>query len=232
MWVVILLLGGISMKKQPKTPLSKPWWFWIIMIVIIGVAIAVTKLQTTTKKSTSSADSTSLKQKTVNFNKLSLGMSSKEVIEKLGTPDKKTATMLKYGHDTLYFTDHKLTSGTPKKITKLAAEKKKTQSEDAATKTPEYKQKMLKINALSFGEKDVSTIQKFTGDLYLAKYIDGLGMSYEWTIDNLGTLIRIDNAQTNITTVYVADPNRTNGLGEQLYQGQTITYNSQNNSNI
>lgn len=79
---------------------------------------------------------------------------------------------------------------------------------------------MRKALAKSFGMKDAESVQKMVGTMYASKYIEGQGMTFVWKTQ-YGTLFRVDNRDTNITTVYLYDDN-IGKVSQVLYQGETI----------
>ncbi|MFD1471042.1 hypothetical protein [Companilactobacillus mishanensis] len=103
---------------------------------------------------------------------------------------------------------------------------KKIKSKQSEAKEPRKKDKssnnveMLKGYAQSFGLKDSETIQRLVGSAYSSTVIDN-NMAFGWWTP-YGSLIRIDDSQSQITYVYKSDKQSSTGLGELLYQGHTI----------
>ncbi|MFC6177438.1 hypothetical protein ACFQAV_11350 [Companilactobacillus huachuanensis] len=236
----------ISRQKKRKKPPYKKWWFWLIIAIFIigGIGNIIdpvkndnsTSAQTTNEKKgkasknkartykakkndksvkkspnkkneVTTTPSTKAKVRDWNFNLITLGMTKKEVEDILGKPTSESLLgNLEYGKDKLTFSNGKLYDGTPDNIKNAAIQRDKPEK--------------LKAFAKRFGTKDAESVQKLVGSAYASKYIDGQGMTYAWTTD-YGTLLRVDDTQNRITTVYLYDSN-TNGLGQELYQGQTI----------
>ncbi|MQS88795.1 hypothetical protein FHL04_03055 [Lactobacillus salsicarnum] len=83
----------------------------------------------------------------------------------------------------------------------------------------------LKYYAQAFGNQDAESIQKTIGGPYSTSTLDG-NIVFNWKT-KLGTMIRIDDNSTGITTVYLKDSSKPNNLGEKLYTGHTIYQKSQ-----
>lgn len=231
-----------SRTSKHRKPFYKKWWFWPIIVIFIigGIGNIIdstndSKLSSTQetqvkeiKKNKSSSKKKNVIQKVTpvekesatqnkkdtvknkkkiaktswDFNTVSLGMTKKQVKSILGEPTEITFTgKYKYGNDTLIFNDNKLYDGTPENIKQAAINRDKPQE--------------LKADAKVFGTDDAETVQKN----FASQYINNVGMGYGWKTD-YGTLIRIDNTSTRITTVYLL--NDDGSLGQTLYQGQTI----------
>ncbi|MQS53318.1 hypothetical protein [Companilactobacillus mishanensis] len=94
--------------------------------------------------------------------------------------------------------------------------KRNSQQKDKPTNNAE----MLEGYAQSFGLKDSETIQRLVGSAYSSTVIDN-NMAFGWWTP-YGSLIRIDDSQSQITYVYKSDKHSSTGLGELLYQGHTI----------
>lgn len=244
-------------RRKHKPPFYKKWWFWLIIVILVigGIGNIVDPTddseQSSTKesqvkkvkknkqspkkktankknvkkeKSTKIEPSKQIKKSTVqhrkyptktswDFNTIGLGMTKEQVKSILGEPSETTFTgKFKYGNDTLTFVDNKLYDGTPENIKQAAINRDKPEK--------------LKAFAKSFGLKDAETVQKMVGSAYASKYIDGQGMTYAWSTE-YGTLMRVDNPDNRITTVYLYNKD-TQSLGEILYQGQTILQKPKN----
>lgn len=231
-----------SRTSKHRKPFYKKWWFWLIIAIFLigGIGNIIDSTNDSERSSAQEAqvkkvkkNKSSSKKKNVtkkispvkkeptkqnkkdtvknkrkitktswDFNTVSLGMTKKQVKSILGEPTEITFTgKYKYGNDTLIFNDNRLYNGTPENIKQAAINRDKPQK--------------LKADAKVFGTDDAETVQKN----FASQYINNVGMGYGWKTD-YGTLIRIDNTSTRITTVYLL--NDDGSLGQTLYQGQTI----------
>lgn len=159
------------------------------------------------------------------YNKIKLGMSQKDVIKILGRPSSKSSTDLKYGSQSLTFSEDKLIFGTPNQLTpKISSSvsesnKNKTKKEPTDQQKQQAQEEHIRSFARTFGNKPAQEVQE-KSYAYSSRNIAGLGMVYMWKVDK-DILMRIDGSD-NITSVYLYDKNAENGKGQLLYQGHTI----------
>lgn len=195
--------------------------FIILMIVVIVHFGTDLFTRNDSTEETQTTYQRAKKRRNPNFKLIDLGMSQKQVTKILGTPDQQTATELTYNGFKLDFTDNKLTDGTPEVIAHAAKLKRKQARLANENKDFNNKQKLLKLNAMEFGQKDLQTVQNFTGSMYTAVNL-GDSTAYAWKTGN-GDLIRIDKPQYNYVGVYTYDRGN---IGTELYSGHTILQQS------
>ncbi|MBS9338354.1 hypothetical protein G6R29_01725 [Fructobacillus sp. M2-14] len=150
------------------------------------------------------------------FKSIKLGMTQKEVSDKLGKPSSQNDRAMTYGNNTLYFADGKLTGGSPKFIQQQVNQKN---SNDKQKKADDLNSE--KSAAQYFGSKSTQKLAEQASYVPRTQMSNG-NMMYSETISNV-KMYRIDDYQTGVTTVYKADESKDDGLGAILYQGKTVT---------
>lgn len=156
------------------------------------------------------------------YNKIKLGMSQKDVIKILGKPSSKSSTDLKYGLQSLTFSEDKLIFGTPNQLTPKISSSVSESNRNKTKKEPteqQAQQEHIRSFARTFGNKPAQEIQE-KSYAYSSRNVTGLGMVYMWKVDK-DVLMRIDGSD-DITSVYLYDKNVENCKGQLLYQGHTI----------
>lgn len=151
--------------------------------------------------------------------KLELGASKKQVIKKLGKPERDDNQMLTYHDFVLYFENDKLVGSDLPEIQKKVD--KKTAVENA-------RKKQLKGQAQYFGRRPVYDLQKMPSAYKAVRSGDEM-----WYLYNPGEgqplLLRVDEPG-DMTTVYVYNKKKENGRGRLLYTGRTIYQKNGNNN--
>ncbi|CAK1227798.1 hypothetical protein R55227_BLOPHJLP_00273 [Fructobacillus tropaeoli] len=157
----------------------------------------------------------STKSNGYDFKNIKLGMTQKEVSDKLGKPSSQDDRVMTYGNNTLYFADGKLNGGSPKFIQQQVNQKnsneKQKKSDDSNNE---------KSAAQYFGSKSTQKLAEQASYVPRTQMSNG-NMMYSETISNI-KMYRIDDYQTGVTTVYKADESKEDGLGAILYQGKTV----------
>lgn len=151
--------------------------------------------------------------------KLELGASKKQVIKKLGKPERDDNQMLTYHDFVLYFENDKLVGSDLPEIQKKVDKK-------IAVKNARKKQ--LKGQAQYFGRRPVYDLQKMPSSYKAVRSGDEM-----WYLYNPGEgqplLLRVDEPG-DMTTVYVYNKKKENGRGRLLYTGRTIYQKNGNNN--
>lgn len=151
--------------------------------------------------------------------KLELGASKKQVIKKLGKPERDDNQMLTYHDFVLYFENDKLVGSDLPEIQKKV--NKKIAVENA-------RKKQLKGQAQYFGRRPVYDLQKMPSVYKAVRSGDEM-----WYLYNPGEgqplLLRVDEPG-DMTTVYVYNKKKENGRGRLLYTGRTIYQKNGNNN--
>ncbi|CAK1238112.1 hypothetical protein [Fructobacillus cardui] len=157
----------------------------------------------------------STKSNGYDFKNIKLGMTQKEISNKLGKPTSQDEGIMTYGDNSLYFENGKLTGGSPKSIQEQVNKKNSQEKQDKSDKSNSEKSA-----AQYFGSKSTQKLSEQAS--YVPRTQLGNGnMMYSETISNVH-MYRVDDYQTGVTTVYKADDSKTDGLGVILYEGKTV----------
>lgn len=212
-----VILRKNSENKQAKRNLI----FSVVLLLILGGLSGLTTPKKTmmtnalnSNTSASSTQSLTESSETVDFSKISLGMTQEEVESILGKPSEKDENSMYYGENDLDFQDGKLFGGSPQVI----QDAKSKQNELA--KKQEQSTDTIKSFAKVFGNKTVAELQKKDYVYKSTTLADGSTM-YIWRTgdEQVGTLMRLDSPDMK-TIVYTYDGNNNNN--KTVYRGTTL----------